>query len=198
MSGTFAEQGAAEAAMSAIAAQPSPWVPSSAAAVANYFLARGWQDRSCPPIDQMKLQKLLFYAQAWFLATNDKPLFAEEVEAWPWGPVVRPIYFQTKNCGMAPIMKRMTELRFDPDSPLKSRFVETDITDPDIAAFLDRIWDVHRPYTGIQLSNSTHAKGEPWTIIKNQYGSLRTKPVIPNDLIAAVYKGKLGGQTAAA
>jgi uncharacterized phage-associated protein len=146
----------------------------------------------------MKLQKLLFYAQAWFLATNDRPIFAEEVEAWPWGPVVRPIYYQTRQCGMAPIMKRMTELRFDPESPLKSRFVETDVSDPDVTAFLDRIWDVHRPYTGIQLSNSTHAKGEPWTIIKDRYGSLRTKPVIPNDLIAAVYKGKLGGQTAAA
>jgi uncharacterized phage-associated protein len=184
--------------MTEAAAPAGTWVPTSAAAVGNTFLKLGWQDTAFPPIDQMKLQKLLFYAHAWYLAYNDRPLFAEDVEAWPWGPVVRPIYYQTRNCRKAPISSRLTELRFDPQSPLQSRFVDADVTDPDVTAFLDRIWDVHKPYTGIQLSNSTHAKGEPWTIIKDQYGSLETKPVIPNDLIAAVYRGKLGGQTATA
>ncbi|MBL8777063.1 MAG: DUF4065 domain-containing protein [Acidimicrobiales bacterium] len=37
----------------------------------------------------MKLQKLLYYAQGWHLAWYGRPLFAERIEAWEMGPVVR-------------------------------------------------------------------------------------------------------------
>jgi hypothetical protein len=35
----------------------------------------------------MKLQKLCYYAQAWTLAWDDEPLFAENFQAWAGGPV---------------------------------------------------------------------------------------------------------------
>jgi uncharacterized phage-associated protein len=38
------------------------------------------------------LQKWTYYAQAWSLAWDGKPLFAEPVEAWKDGPVVRQLY----------------------------------------------------------------------------------------------------------
>lgn len=40
----------------------------------------------------MKLQKLVYYAQAWSLVWDEKPLFYEEIEAWANGPVVRELY----------------------------------------------------------------------------------------------------------
>lgn len=40
----------------------------------------------------MKLQKLVYYSQAWHLATHEKPLFPEPIEAWANGPVVRELY----------------------------------------------------------------------------------------------------------
>ena len=40
----------------------------------------------------MKLQKLLYYCQAWYLVWNDKPLFKEDIEAWANGPVIRELY----------------------------------------------------------------------------------------------------------
>jgi uncharacterized phage-associated protein len=43
-------------------------------------------------MDAMKLQKLLYYCQAWNLAITDHPLFSEAVEAWRDGPVVQPIF----------------------------------------------------------------------------------------------------------
>jgi len=43
-------------------------------------------------MDAMKLQKLLYYCQAWYLAITDQPLFSETVEAWRDGPVVQPIF----------------------------------------------------------------------------------------------------------
>jgi len=40
----------------------------------------------------MKLQKLVYYSQAWSLVWDEKPLFGEEIQAWASGPVVRDLY----------------------------------------------------------------------------------------------------------
>ena len=40
----------------------------------------------------MKLQKLVYYAQAWSLVWDDNPLFNERIEAWANGPVVPVLY----------------------------------------------------------------------------------------------------------
>ena len=40
----------------------------------------------------MKLQKLVYYAQAWSLVWDEKPLFNERIEAWANGPVVPELY----------------------------------------------------------------------------------------------------------
>ena len=39
-----------------------------------------------------KLQKLVYYCQAWSLVWDDDILFPEEIEAWANGPVVRELY----------------------------------------------------------------------------------------------------------
>ncbi|MEK6277010.1 MAG: type II toxin-antitoxin system antitoxin SocA domain-containing protein [Actinomycetota bacterium] len=39
-----------------------------------------------------KLQKLVYYSQAWHLAWDEEPLFSEPIEAWANGPVVRKLY----------------------------------------------------------------------------------------------------------
>lgn len=40
----------------------------------------------------MKLQKLIYYCQAWSLVWDEKPLFREKIEAWANGPVVGELY----------------------------------------------------------------------------------------------------------
>ncbi len=40
----------------------------------------------------MKLQKLVYYSQAWSLVWDEKPLFKEPIEAWANGPVVRTLF----------------------------------------------------------------------------------------------------------
>jgi uncharacterized phage-associated protein len=39
-----------------------------------------------------RLQKLVYYSQAWALVWDDKPLFRARIEAWPGGPVVPALY----------------------------------------------------------------------------------------------------------
>ncbi|MEW6364443.1 MAG: type II toxin-antitoxin system antitoxin SocA domain-containing protein [Acidobacteriota bacterium] len=40
----------------------------------------------------MKLQKLVYYAQAWSLVWDEAPLFPENIEAWANGPVIPALY----------------------------------------------------------------------------------------------------------
>ena len=60
--------------------------PVSAHDVAAYILAKK------SPLTAMKLQKLVYYAQAWSLVWDERPIFREKIEAWASGPVVRELY----------------------------------------------------------------------------------------------------------
>jgi uncharacterized phage-associated protein len=167
--------------------------PVSAAAVANAFLDMQDADTSAfPPIDPMKLQKLLFYAHGWWMAYNGTPLLREEVYAWPWGPVVPHIYGEFRHFGRRSIVgERATELVKTGQNILQYKIKKPDEPSPSVMAFLKAVWDSHKGLTGVQLSNATHAPGEPWAIVKMQYGELDSKPLIPNDLIRDVFKSKL-------
>lgn len=48
--------------------------------------------RKCGPMTAMKLQKLVYYCQAWSLVWDEKPLFREKIEAWANGPVVPALF----------------------------------------------------------------------------------------------------------
>lgn len=45
------------------------------------------------PMTAMKLQKIVYYAQAWALVWDERPLFGERIEAWANGPVCPDLYF---------------------------------------------------------------------------------------------------------
>ena len=44
------------------------------------------------PLSVMKLQKLIYYSQAWGLVWDNQPIFVEEVQAWASGPVIKELY----------------------------------------------------------------------------------------------------------
>ena len=162
----------------------------TAAAASNEFLNLAGAEGL--GIDQMKLQKLLFYTHGYNLAIREAPLFEQDFEAWPWGPVVRDIYFQTRAFGRQALTVRLQEIRRTGTDPLDYHFVTPPgVEDEETRTFVKSAWDVYKNYSGIQLSNATHAPGEPWTIVRDQYGTLENKPTIPNELIADVFKKKL-------
>lgn len=54
-------------------------------------------------MSNLKLQKLLYFAQGWYMARYGKPLFAAPIEAWRLGPVVPLIYSEYQRFGKNPI-----------------------------------------------------------------------------------------------
>lgn len=58
--------------------------------VAKYILQKRGE------MTAMKLQKLVYYSQAWSLVWDEKPLFPETIRAWANGPVVPDLYYVHK------------------------------------------------------------------------------------------------------
>lgn len=99
----------------------------------------------------LKLQKLLYYAQGVHLALHGEPLFSARIEAWKHGPVCPPVYSQYKGLGSMPI-PRPTD--FDPTVvPAKARKT------------LDEIHRVYGQFSAWRLREMTHSE-PPW---KNTY-----------------------------
>jgi len=44
------------------------------------------------PVTAIKLQKLVYYSQAWSLVWDEEPLFEDEIQAWANGPVSPTLY----------------------------------------------------------------------------------------------------------
>lgn len=61
-------------------------------------------------ITPLKLQKLLYYVQAWSLVFSNEPFFKETIEAWVHGPVVPQIYRSYKHLGASPIQNAVSTL----------------------------------------------------------------------------------------
>ena len=114
--------------------------------VANYFLAQT-DEEAGDLISNLKLQKLVYYAQGFHVAMfNMKPLFNEPLEAWTHGPVVVSLYHAYKSFGSGPIPRPKD---FDPD-----------VLTSEIRELLDEVYKVYGQYSAWKLRNLTHE--EPW------------------------------------
>ena len=132
----------------------------TATAIANFFIEKGKLEGK--PVDQMKVQKLVYFAHGWFLAITGKPLINETIEAWRFGPVIPSLYHSLKYSGNLPITKSIEVSQFD-NSTI------ADDANTELQAYLNRIWNLYSPFTGIQLSNMTHEEGTPWAKIAKEF-----------------------------
>ena len=77
----------------------------SAEDTARYFLATV-DEESGDNLTNLKLQKLLYYAQGLYLAMHGgEPLFSDPIYAWEHGPVVPQVYLAYKGYGSDPIKR---------------------------------------------------------------------------------------------
>lgn len=100
----------------------------------------------------LKLQKLLYYVQAWHLAFGLGPLFAGRFQAWVHGPVNRQVYdrFKDTHSLFATVSRESIRQGFDANAmPPKAR------------NHIDEILEAYGPFSGVQLENMTHEE-TPW------------------------------------
>jgi uncharacterized phage-associated protein len=71
--------------------------------VADYFIAYAHATETF--ISNQKLQKLVYYAQAWTLALLDRELIEEDFQAWVHGPVIPDLFWRYQPFTFHPIMR---------------------------------------------------------------------------------------------
>jgi uncharacterized phage-associated protein len=121
--------------------------PYPALTIAKWFIA--WAEAEGEELSNLKLQKLLYYAQGHYLAERRQPLFCDEIQAWSHGPVVPQVYHEYKNFGSANITLPDT----DP-------FTWEEV-DAETAEFLGKVWNTYGGYSAGRLRNMTHEE-PPW------------------------------------
>ncbi len=142
--------------------------PQDARAVANYFLDLA--KREGRTIDPMGIQKFVYFAHGWNLAMFGRPLISQPVEAWEYGPVIRDLYQDFKRFGNGPIEGSAMEFHLGPGTRVS--FTKPELggrVPPETLSLLNRVWEVYKPFTSVQLSNMTHTADSPWTQARNQH-----------------------------
>ncbi|RPA62155.1 DUF4065 domain-containing protein [Gordonia oryzae] len=133
--------------------------------IAKWFVA--WADPE-DALTNMKLQKLLYYAQGHHLGSNGKPLFSDSLQAWSHGPVVPAVYHEFKRFGAAPI-----ELDDSDD-------FTWDRIDDDTSFYLGQVWNTYGGFTAARLRNMTHEEA-PWLNAWGE-GDLRGSTIAVDDM----------------
>lgn len=122
--------------------------------IASYFIKKSDSNKE-NDLTNLKLQKILYYAQAEHYREYNKPLFSEPIEAWEYGPVVYDVYKWLSGCGAYRISSFDVELD-NSQIPLKTM------------EFLDNIWEKYSKYSASYLVSKTHMPSEPWDIAYNK------------------------------
>ena len=100
----------------------------------------------------MKLQKLVYYCQAWSLAWDEKPLFDERIEAWANGPV-------------CPELFNMHRGRFVIDEEMLSQYSSCEFSKEQIDT-MDNVLEYYGVHDSVWLSNLTHLE-DPWKLARS-------------------------------
>jgi uncharacterized phage-associated protein len=121
--------------------------PYKAITIAKWFIA--WAEAEDEELSNMKLQKLLYYAQGHHLAEGRGPLFTDEIQAWSHGPVIPAVYRTFKAFASETILLKDS----DP-------FTWQEV-DPATAEFLGKVWNTYGGYSAGRLRAMTHEE-PPW------------------------------------
>jgi len=121
-------------------------------------------------ISNLKMQKLLYYAQGTSLAFNGYPLFNEPILSWTHGPIVRKAYdrfSETHDSGIQP----------------QGFCVKKPNLDSIDEALLEAVYNKYNRYSAWELVHMTHQE-DPWKNTKQN-------EEIPLSVIEAYFKNTL-------
>jgi uncharacterized phage-associated protein len=144
-----------------------PYTAENVAKYLIYLASQGFvgDNKEREGITNLKLQKVLYFAQAYYLAKIGKPLFRENIEAWEYGPVVPEVY---------------RKFRSNKSNPIICKEDESSLSDEDKET-LKKVWGTFGGYSASKLVDIAHAH-IPW-----QEASKSTSKVISHKAIKEYY-----------
>lgn len=129
--------------------------------VARYFLRK-------ESMTHKKLEKICYFAQAWFLANYGEPLVPNRFEAWVHGPVCPDLYSKYRGWGWESIPQEKQEVTFE---------------DERVKGFLNQVYETYGDYTADELERITHSE-EPWNKARRECapGAYSRNPIALKDM----------------
>jgi uncharacterized phage-associated protein len=142
--------------------------------VAKYIL------ETLGPMTAWKLQKLVYYSQAWSLVWDDRALFEDDFEAWANGPVIRALFNVHKG-------------RLDVDASMFSRGNSGNL-DAAARETIDAVIRDYGSFSGRELSEIAHSE-RPWKEArKGVPAGERSENIIDRDVMIDFYTGLLNAE----
>jgi uncharacterized phage-associated protein len=140
--------------------------------VAHRIILESYNADAGETISNLKLQKMLYYMQGFFIAVFDKKLFDEPILAWNYGPVVYNAYNHFSKFKKQAIV-------------LKGKPKKTRLEGKELALF-NEVMSVYGQYSAIKLMNMTHEE-LPWKKTFNEGPGNE----IPYELLRSYFKTKI-------
>jgi len=148
----------------------------SAMSVASWFVNNLTDPQSGEVVTHLQVQKLLYFAQAWHMMALDRPLFDEDMIAWPHGPVALSVWHEFKQYSWNPI-------------PVGGA---SDGIDEDSMEVLNQVLAAYGDFGAKKLEAMTHSE-RPWIAARGGRGpEERCDEPIPKDSILSYYKEVYG------
>lgn len=139
-------------------------------------------------MSHLKLQKLLFYCDAYHLAYFGEELITDRFQAWVHGPVSRKVYDRLKDKSIL-----YSDLKYEPKPDDIDVDIEFDKLTSDQKALLTDVLTELSTWTGFQLESATHNEA-PWKKARSGYGPAdRCEVLISKETTRDFYKSELNG-----
>lgn len=134
------------------------------------------------PTEAMKLQKLVYYSQAWHLALTDDALFDDDIQAWNRGPVVDALFQKHRG-------KRMVH-RWETGHPGRITGTSEQV--------LALVCQVYGGLSGDELSEMTHQE-LPWRQARGTTpdGEYSRAPIVKETMKRFYRQRQLAGRSVA-
>jgi|SRR6218665_240199 len=150
----------------------------------DYIVERGGK------MAHLKLQKLLYYVQAFHLAYFDQPIIKEDFQAWLHGPVCRPVFerYKSRSLLYVEFIYRRPEGDKSPAEVLPG------LIHKDQFHLVREVIDGYAKLTAAELEDLTH-KDAPWINARKGYiPEDHCEEIIPKDSMRLFYKKFIHGE----
>ncbi|MEG0285476.1 MAG: DUF4065 domain-containing protein [Vagococcus sp.] len=128
--------------------------------IANYFVYKAEETNNSEKLNNLKLQKILYYSYAFF---TEGALFKDTIEKWKLGPVVPEVYHSFKHNGSQPIKGTVTKLDLENFElvDFKGKVLEKIEGVSGLVTYLNEIFDLLISKNPFTIVDKTHSE-EMW------------------------------------
>lgn len=141
------------------------------------------------PMNQLKLQKLIYYIEAWHLAILETSIIDDEFEAWVHGPVSRKIWINFKDKSLI-----YDDINEDTDKINEvSKDIESKISEDQLELIKD-VLDEYGNDSAYELERQTHSEA-PWKLARKGLAVNEVcNSIIDKEIMKEYYQKRLDAQ----